>query len=283
MSSILLIVVAMISIQGGASLAKSLFPMVGAEGATTLRLGFAALILLMVWRPWRRRIAHADLRSVLLYGCALGAMNLTFYMSLQRLPLGLAVALEFTGPLAIALFSSRRPLDFLWAGLAVLGVSLLLPLATALDAQVDPIGVAYALAAGFAWAVYILLGKRAGAQLPSGIVTSIGMLAALLLALPFGVARAGAALFDPRLLPLAVGVSVLSSALPYSIEMVALKSMPARNFGILMSLEPAVAALIGWAVLGERLGGTQWAAIGCVMAASFGSAFGRRDSQIVAN
>lgn len=280
---IALILIAMISIQGGASLAKSLFPVLGASGATTLRLAFAALILVGVWRPWRRRLPKADLHLIILYGLALGAMNLTFYYSLERLPLGLAVALEFTGPLSIALFSSRRPIDFVWAVLAITGVVLLLPGVTTLDSAVDPVGVAFALAAGCAWAVYIVIGKKAGARAESGLVTSIGMVAAFTVAVPFGVAHAGATLVDPRILPVALAVAVFSSALPYSLEMVALKSMPARNFGILMSLEPAVAALIGWIVLGEKLDGTQWLAIACVMSASFGSAFGQRSAQVVAN
>jgi inner membrane transporter RhtA len=204
------------------------------------------------------------------YGLSLGAMNLSYYLALERLALGLTVALEFTGPLAIALLGSRRLLDVAWAILAGAGIVLILPL-TSVSAGVDPAGAALALFAGACWALYIVLGKRAGAHAHSGTVTSIGMLVAAALVLPFGIFDAGVKLLEPRLLPLGLGVAVLSSALPYSLEMIALKNLPARNFGILLSLSPAMAALSGRVLLDERLSPLQWIAIGCIVAASVGS------------
>jgi inner membrane transporter RhtA len=273
---LLAILISMLSIQFGAALAKSLFPAVGAPGATALRLIFAAALLLLVWRPWRHPLPAGRLRAVIPYGLALGAMNLTFYLALARIPLGLAVAVEFSGPLSVALLASRRPLDFLWAGLAATGIVLVLPWAPAAGGAIDVGGVFWALIAGACWASYIVFGQRIGRQAHGGTATTVGMLAATALVLPFGVAHAGVALLDPKLVPVALGVGLLSSALPYSLEMFALQRLPARVFGIWMSLEPAVAALSGWIMLGERLSLLQCLAIVCVMAASFGSALTSR-------
>ena len=269
--AVVTVLVAMVSIQGGASLAKRLFPLIGAQGATALRLFFAALLLLAFWRPWRKRLTRQELKAVVVYGAALGAMNLTFYLALERIPLGIAVAIEFTGPLAVAILSTRRPIDFLWALLAVAGILMILPLAGTSKA-LDWLGVFWALVAGTCWALYILFGQRAVASVHGGTVTSLGMVTAALLVCPFGVVEAGRGLLDVSLLPMALGVAVLSSALPYSLEMIALKRLPTRTFGILMSLEPALAALSGLLFLGEQLTVVQWAAIGCVIAASAGSA-----------
>ncbi len=267
---IALLVVAMTSIQSGASLAKSLFPLVGAEGTTALRLSLAALILCVVMRPWRTRPNFAAWRSLLGYGLSLGAMNLLFYMSLKTIPLGIAVALEFTGPLALALFSSRRLLDFVWIALAVLGLWLLLP-DTAADDHLDPTGMALALAAGVCWALYILFGQKAGAAHGAQTV-AFGTLVAALLVFPVGLWQVGGGLFSLDLLPVALAVAVMSSALPYSLEMFALTRMPARTFSVLMSLEPAIAAFMGLIFLSERLGPTQWLAIGAIILASTGAA-----------
>ncbi|ATB44600.1 EamA family transporter [Corallococcus macrosporus] len=269
--AVLTLLVAMASIQTGASLAKRVFPVLGAAGATALRVFFAALILAAVFRPWRQRLTRQELLSVLIYGAALGGMNLTFYLALERIPLGIAVAIEFTGPLALAILSTRRPIDFLWALLAVAGILLILPL-TETSGALDWLGVFWALVAATCWALYILFGQRAGGAVHGGTAASLGMLTAAVLVLPFGVAHAGAKLLDVSLLPIILGVAVLSSALPYSLEMYALKALPTRTFGILMSVEPALAALSGLLLLNERLSGTQWAAIGCIVLASVGSA-----------
>ncbi|MEW9625364.1 threonine/homoserine exporter RhtA [Rhodanobacter geophilus] len=268
------LLVSMASYQLGAALAKQLFPMVGAQGATACRLGLGALILLLVRRPWRSWQRGRDLRALWGYGLSIGAMNLVFYMSLRTIPLGIAVALEFTGPLALALFGSRRLLDFVWIALVVAGLLLLLPLRGQAHA-LDPAGVLYALAAGVGWACYIVLGQRAGSA-HGGDAVTWGTSIAALLAIPVGVAHAGSALFNPALLPFALGVAVLSSALPYSLEMVALTRLPTRSFGTLLSLEPAFAALTGVALLGERLGLLQWLAIAAIIVAAAGTALSVR-------
>lgn len=274
-----MLLISMVSYQCGASLAKHLFPQVGAQGATAYRLGLSALILLLWRRPWRRsstsqNTGQRDWRALWGYGLSMGAMNLVFYMSLRTIPLGIAVALEFTGPLALALFGSRRLLDFVWIALVVVGLALLLPLRGQMQ-TLDPVGVMYALAAGVGWALYIVLGKKAGATHGADAVT-LGTSIGALLAIPFGVAHAGSALLSPTLLPYALGVAVLSSALPYSLEMVALTRLPARTFSTLLSLEPAIAAVAGVALLGERLSLLQWLAIVTIIVAAAGTALSVR-------
>lgn len=269
-----MLLVSMCSYQFGAALAKQLFPSIGAQGATACRLGLGAVILLLVRRPWRSWQPGRDWRALWGYGLAIGAMNLVFYMSLRTTPLGIAVALEFTGPLALALFGSRRLQDFVWIALVVAGLLLLLPLRGQVHA-LDPVGVLYALAAGVGWACYIVLGQRAGSA-HGGDAVTWGTSIAALLAIPVGVAHAGSALFNPALLPFALGVAVLSSALPYSLEMIALTRLPTRSFGTLLSLEPAFAALAGVALLGERLSLLQWLAIAAIIVAAAGTALSVR-------
>lgn len=255
----------------GTSWAKqALFPAVGAQGTTAVRVGLSALLMLMLWRPWRWRLSRADAQAVVLYGAALGAMNLMFYLSLQTLPFGLAVAIEFAGPLAVAIWSSRRAVDFVWVALAIVGLALLLPLGLS-GSTLDPLGVLYAVGAAVFWALYIVFGKRAG-HLHAGQSVSLGLLVAALVVVPVGVAHAGAALLSPSVLLVGVAVAAISSALPISLEMMALKRLPKEAFGIMISMEPAVAALLALALLGERLDTVQWLAIGCIVAASMGSA-----------
>ncbi|MBC3956084.1 threonine/homoserine exporter RhtA [Pseudomonas triticifolii] len=267
-----LLIIAMISIQSGASLAKSLFPAVGAQGTTALRLIFASVILLLVLRPWRARLTARSLRTVVIYGIALGGMNMLFYMSLQTVPLGIAVALEFTGPLAVALWASRKPIDFLWVIMAVIGLLLLIPLGQS-SKRIDLVGAAYALGAGVCWAAYILFGQKAGAD--NGIQTAaLGVTIAAIFIAPIGVVHAGSALLDISLIPAALGVAILSTALPYSLEMVALTRMSAKTFGTLASLEPVFAALSGLVFLHETLSLTQWLAIAAIIFASIGATLG---------
>ena len=264
-----LLLIAMASIQTGASLAKSMFPLVGAQGTTTLRLIFASLIMLLILRPWRARFTASTLKTVIIYGLALGGMNFLFYMSLRSIPLGIAVALEFTGPLAVALFASRRAVDFLWIGLAVIGLLLLIPIGRT-DASIDLVGTSYALGAGVCWALYILYGQKAGAE--HGVQTAaLGVMVAALFIAPIGIVHAGSALLNPALLPVAIGVAILSTALPYSLEMVALTRLPARTFGTLMSIEPAFGALSGLLFLNEVLSAAQWFAIAAIITASVGA------------
>ena len=275
----LVVLIAMVSIQSGASLAKSLFPLVGAPGVTALRLALGTLILVIVFKPWRLRFTAEQRLPLLLYGLALGAMNYLFYLSIQRIPLGIAVALEFTGPLAVALFGSRRPLDFVWVILAVLGLWFLLPLGQDV-AQVDLTGALLALGAGACWAVYILTGQRAGEEHGPATV-AMGSLIAAVVFVPLGMLQASDTLFQWSLLPLGLAIAVLSTALPYSLEMIALTRMPTRTFGTLMSMEPALAALSGMIFLGETLTSTQTLALGAIILASMGSTLTmRRESKI---
>lgn len=263
-----LLIIAMISIQTGASLAKSLFPAVGAQGTTTLRLIFASIIMILVLHPWRVRLTTRSVRMIIMYGIALGGMNLLFYMSLRSVPLGIAVALELTGPLAVALFSSRKATDVVWIALAVGGLLMLIPDSNS-GASLDPLGAAYALGAGACWAGYIVFGQKAGEG--NGVQTAaLGVIVAALFAAPFGVAHAGSALLDIGLLPAAIGVAILSTALPYSLEMIALTRMPAKTFGTLASLEPVIAALSGLLFLHEQLSTLQWLAMGAIILASIG-------------
>ncbi len=274
--SVGVLLVAMVSVQTGAALVKQLFPLVGASGATALRLMLASLMLLMVWRPWRLRPTAGEARSIVIYGIAMGWMNFFFYSSLNRIPLGIAVALEFTGPLALAMATSHRALDYLWIALAALGLLALLPLGHA-SAPMSMIGIAFALAAGICWALYIVFGQKAGAA-HGGATAALGTLVGAIVIAPIGVAHAGAALFAPALLPAACGVALLSSALPYSLEMFAMTRLPTRTFGVLMSGEPALGALSGLIFLHESLTVIQWAAIASIMVASGGSAATSRQS-----
>ncbi|SEN08746.1 inner membrane transporter RhtA [Pseudomonas sp. ok272] len=264
-----LLLIAMASIQTGASLAKSMFPVVGAQGTTTLRLIFASVIMILLLRPWKARLTAQSLRTVVVYGAALGGMNLLFYMSLQTVPLGIAVALEFTGPLAVAIYASRKAIDFLWIGLAIVGLLLLIP-TDAASASIDLVGAGYALAAGVCWALYILFGQKAGAD--NGVQTAaLGVMIAALFVTPFGIAHAGTSLLTFSIIPIALGVAVLSTALPYTLEMIALTRLPARTFGTLMSIEPAFGALSGLVFLHEYLSFAQWMAICCIILASVGA------------
>jgi inner membrane transporter RhtA len=264
------LIVAMASIQIGAVLVKGLFPLVGASGATALRLALASGMLLAVWRPWRMRPTAREVRSIVIYGLAMGWMNLFFYLSLDRIPLGIAVALEFTGPLAVAMAASRRAVDFLWIALAAAGLLALLPLGIE-SKPLAPAGIGFSLAAGLCWALYIVFGQKAGA-VHGGRTAALGTLVGALVIVPIGIAHAGIALFAPALLPAGCAVALLSSALPYSLEMYALPRLPTRTFGVLMSLSPALGALSGLCFLAERLTAIQWAAIASIMLASGGSA-----------
>ncbi|WP_306554663.1 EamA family transporter [Acidovorax sp.] len=255
----------------GTSWAKHwLFPVVGAQGTTAVRVGFSALLVLLLWRPWRWHLSRADARAIMLYGAALGGMNLMFYMSLRTLPFGLAVAIEFSGPLAVAIWSSRRAVDFVWVALAMAGLGMLLPLGLN-GSTLDPVGVLYALGAAVFWALYIVFGKRAG-HLHAGHTVSLGLLVAALVVVPVGVVHAGAALLSPTVLLIGIAVAAVSSAIPISLEMMALKRLPKEAFGIMISMEPAVAAVLALLLLGEHLSAIQWLAIGCIVAASMGSA-----------
>ncbi|GAC1342747.1 MAG: EamA family transporter [Candidatus Dormibacteria bacterium] len=270
-----LVLIGIVSVQVGAATAKSLFSQLGPAGVTLLRLAIAALVLLAIWRPSRRGLTPARLGLVAAFGATLGVMNLGFYEALQRIPLGAAVTIEFVGPLGVAVAGSRRRLDALWVVLAAGGILLL----AERGSGVNLAGALLALLAGTAWAAYILLAARVGAEFPGGGGLALAMSAGTLVVLPFGLAGGGHALLIPHLLLAGAGVAILSSVVPYSLELQALRRMPPRVFGVLMSLEPAVAAVAGLVVLGERLVLRACAAILLVVVACIGSTAtsGRRE------
>lgn len=263
------LVAAMLSLQVGASIAKTLFPTIGAQGATTLRLVLSAALLTLILRPWTARITGANWRAVTVYGASLAGMNLTFYLALKTIPLGIAVALEFCGPMAVAMIWSRRPVDFLWVALAVLGLLLLLPLTDASRA-LDPAGVLYALIAGACWAIYIVAGQKAGRD-HGRLAAVLGLIVAAILIAPVGLAHAGAALFSWSVLPAGVAVAILSGALPYTLEMYALRRLPTHTFGTLLSLEPALGAVTGFILMNETIAPLHVGAILVIVLASAGA------------
>lgn len=262
-----LLLLAMASIQSGASLAKTLFPVIGAPGVTGLRLLLATMILFIIFKPWRLTFRRNSLIPLLTYGISLGTMNYLFYLSLERIPLGIAVALEFTGPLGIAMFSSRRPIDFLWIILVITGLLFLLPIGDDIN-SIDPIGALYALSTGVCWGIYIIFGQRAGAGYGTATV-AIGSFISALIFFPIGLMQTGVeVMFDPAIIPLALAVAVLSTAFPYTLEMIVLTRLSARTFGTLMSLEPCMGAFLGIVFLQEHLTATQWLALLCIVCAS---------------
>ena len=255
-----------VSVQVGAAVAKDLFSLAGAAGTVALRLAFSAVVLLLIWRP-SLRLGWRAVPVIAGYGAVLGAMNLLFYEALARIPLGVAVTIEFLGPLAVAMLGSRRWLDGVWALLAGSGVLLL----TKVDGDISAFGVLFALGAGTCWAAYILLGAALGERTSGGSGLAVGMTLGAVLIVPFGVVEAGTTLLEPPVLIAGLAVALLSSVIPYSLELEALRKIPPRLFGVLMSLEPAVAALVGLVVLGEILQPVQWLAVCCVVAASVGA------------
>jgi inner membrane transporter RhtA len=243
------------SVQFGAAIAKNLFDSLGPSGTVFLRIAFAALVLLVLVRP--KLVGVHGGRAFLvagLFGLALALMNLSFYQAIDRIPLGVAVTLEFVGPLGVAVAGSRRVIDVLWVVLAAAGILLLAPLGAFGGMDLDPLGVAFALLAGCLWASYIFLSARTGSAFPGGTGLVIALCIGTVVLAPVGIAGAGSALLDPKLLLAGFGVAMLSSAIPFSLELEALRKIPARIFGVLMSLEPAMAALAGFVLLGERLG-----------------------------
>lgn len=302
------IVFAMVSIQFGATLAKPLFSVLGPFLITGFRILFAALILIFIFRPWRinlkTQFTKQQLQAIIFYGFSLGLMNLFFYISLNRIPLGLAVSLEFLGPLGLSLLYSRKKSDFLWVMCASIGVYLIMPhsgldlswglnhivdpvLNSSDAAAIDPLGVFYALLAGFFWALYIFFGKKVGEN-HSGLITCLGMMAATLIVIPFVVWNllfSSGPIVSTQLLfqnikiylPMIFLVALLSSAIPYSLEMLALKKIPEKTFGVLMSLEPLVASLMGYFNLNEVLKPVQIVAIGLIILASLGGVFNAKN------
>ena len=267
----MLVVAAVSSVQFGAALAKSIFDEIGPSGTVFLRMLFAALVLMLIWRPRLSGHGRRDVILILLFGAALAGMNATFYAALDRIPLGVAVTFEFVGPLSVAVFGSRTRLDLVWVVLAAAGIVLLSDFG---GADLDGLGVALALIAGGFWAAYILLAARVGQAFPGGGGLALAMLVAVVPLAPIGIAEGGGDLLVVWVLAAGFAVAMLSSAIPYTLELEALRRMPANVFGVLMSLEPALAATAGFIVLGEDLVAREIVAILLVVAASAGAATG---------
>ena len=267
----LLVLAAVASVQFGGALAKTLFDDIGPGGTVFLRVLFAAIVLTALWRPAVAGRSAADWRLLLSYGVALVAMNLSFYEALERIPLGIAVTFEFVGPLGVAVFGSRRALDLVWVALAATGIVLLSDFG---NADFDGLGVALALVAGCFWAAYILLAARVGRAYPGGQGLALAMGAGALMLAPVGAADGGGDLLGLGVLATGFGAAVLSSAIPYTLELEALRRMPQGVFGVMMSLEPAMAALAGFIVLDEGLATRELVAIVLVVTASAGAARG---------
>lgn len=262
------VLLAIISVQCGAAIAKTLFPAIGAAGTASIRIGVSALILLIAYRPNLREITREQWKIVVPYGLSLGAMNLIFYLAIERIPIGLAVTLEFIGPLLVAIIGSRRLIDYCWVLLAAAGIVLIAPWS---NDRIDPLGVLFALIAGGLWAAYIVLGGKISKIMNGGQAVSTGMLFAAILILPFGFYENGLANLTPKLFGMGVALALLSSAIPFTLEMKALGQLPPRTFSILMSLEPAAASICAFIFLQENLSFYEILAVVCVVVASAGS------------
>ncbi|NHN88353.1 EamA family transporter [Acetobacter conturbans] len=263
------LLLSMISITSGVSFARSLFPIIGPAATTTLRLALAAFMLALIMRIWRLRTDWRSVGAALPYGIALGCMNMMFYFAIERIPLGVAMAVEFIGPLSLAVFFSRNRSDFLWVGLTVIGLFLLLPLRH--DSHpIDPYGLLWSLGAGGFWAIYILMGKRAGAVFGS-YAPALGMIIGTLTVLPFGLTHVSTDLLRPATIFAALALAALSGAIPYSLEMYALRKIPTKSFSVLTSAEPAVGAIMGTLMLDESLPFADWLGIAAIVASSLGT------------
>ena len=270
---------AMVSVQGGASLAKTLFHTLGPSGVALLRTGLAGLLLAAIHRPKIRTFTKLQWLCVLFYGFSTGAMNLVFYFGVQRIPLGLAVTIEYIGPFGLALLTSRKTTDFFWAILAGAGIALITPWHKNLwDNGLDPVGVALVFIAGVMWALYIVAGRKLSQVMKNSDAATCGLCCASLFILPFGLFSGDLSFLTPRLALLGFCVAVLSSALPFSLDLFALKEIPSKTFGVLQSLQPAFAALSGWIFLRENLTRLQSLAIILVVAASIGATLSREET-----
>jgi inner membrane transporter RhtA len=272
-------IAAMASFQVGAALAKGLFPAVGPQGAAALRLCLGAVLLVAIARPWRNWPRAAPVLPMLALGLAMAIVILMFYLAIERLPLGAAIALQFLGPLAVAILGSRRATDLIWAALAAAGVWFLVGAGSSVT-SLDPVGVAWALGAATGWALYILLGRTVSTAFGPA-TAALALSVAALAILPVGVYEAGAALFSPALIPLALLIALFSSAVPFSLEFYALPRMPSRTFAVLMSLEPAFGVLSGLVLLNERLAPAQFAGVAMVIVAAAGAAWSSAANGVV--
>jgi inner membrane transporter RhtA len=272
-----LVLGAIASVQFGSAIAAKLFNAIGPGGAVWLRLLFGTVILLALWRPRMRGYTRRQLALACVFGLVLGFMNLSFYSALHRIPLGIAVTLEFVGPLTVAVAGSRRPIDLLWVGIAAAGI---IALTQGDTHSLNALGVAFALLAGALWGTYILVNARVGQAFEGGTGLALAMCVASVVILPFGIAQGGSHLLEPRSLALGAVVGLLSSAIPYSFELEALRRIQPSVFGVLMSIEPAMAALAGFLVLGQGLGARTLFGIALVVVASVGAARRAREAPL---
>lgn len=268
----LALVLSIFSLCIGNSFAKGLFESVGPIGTTTLRLLFSTIFMLVFWRPWRIALTRSDLATIIPYGVCMVCMNSTFYLAIDRLPLGVTLAIQFSGPLTVAVLSSRSRFDFLWVFFALVGLYLLLWPSGPSDelVKLDPLGVVYALIAGAFWGLYILVGQRARLIHP-GLITTYGFATASLLILPIGIISAGDSLINPNVLLFGLGIALLSSAIPFTLEIFSLRILPIKTFSIMVSLEPAVGALTGILILNEFLDLREWLAVMLIVFAAVGT------------
>ncbi|HEY1517332.1 MAG TPA: EamA family transporter [Solirubrobacteraceae bacterium] len=272
-----LVVGAIASVQFGSAIAATLFAKIGPGGAVWLRLVFGTVILLALWRPKLRGYTRYQLALACVFGLVLGCMNLSFYSALHRIPLGIAVTLEFVGPLTVAVAGSRRPIDLVWVAIAAAGIIAL----TQGDANhLNPLGVGFALLAGALWGTYIIVNARVGRAFEGGSGLALAMCVASVVILPFGIVQGGSALLEPRSLALGAAIGLLSSAIPYSFEIEALRRIRTSVFGVLMSIEPAMAALAGFIVLGQSLSARTLLGMGLVVVASVGAARRAREAPV---
>lgn len=268
---IMIILISMASVQGSSSLAKYLFPLVGSAGMTAWRLVFSSIMLAFIFKPWRKTIDKQAWKYIILYGFALGFMNLSYYAAIERIPIGIVVAIELIGPIVVAMFSARKLWDFIWLTIAIMGLIMLLPIHEA-NADIDFIGIILALCAGGCWAMYIVFGRQAG-KLHGTSSVALGSIMVSFIIFPIGVWQSGVAMFSIDILPLAFLVAILASAIPYALDMIALPKIPALTFSTLMSLSPVLGALSGFIFLDETLSSFQWSAIGCIIISSIGVVF----------
>jgi inner membrane transporter RhtA len=273
-----LVLGAIASVQFGSAIATTLFERVGPGGAVLLRLVSATIVLLALWRPRLRGRTRHELLLAVMFGVVLAGMNLSFYQALHRIPLGIAVTIEFVGPLVVAVSGSRRLVDLVWVGLAAVGI---LALTHGGAHGLNALGVGFALVAGCLWGGYILVNARVGQAFERGTGLALAMLVASVVALPAGVIDGGTHLLEPQSLAVGAAVGMLSSAIPYSFELEALRRIAASVFGVLMSLEPAMAALAGFLVLGQGLSARALVGMALVVAASIGASRRAREAPVV--
>lgn len=269
---VLALILSIFSLCIGTSFAKSLFDSLGPVGTTTLRLSFSTCFMWLLWRPWRLAITRSDLASIIPYGLCVVGMNSFFYMAISTLPLGVAIAIQFSGPLTVAVFSSRSRFDFLWVLIALFGLYLLVWPSSDTDQllNLDLSGVIFALIGGTFWACYILVGRRARMIHP-GLITSYGFTTAALIILPIGIMSAGPVIFSPDILLYGLGIALLSSTIPFTLEIFSLRILPIKTFSIMVSLEPAVGALTGIVILNEMLVFKEWLAVLLIVFAAVGT------------